>query len=343
MVGQSAPLTGDNAAFGTDIRDGAAAFFKSVNDAGGIGGKRIELITLDDGNDRKRATENAGKLLTTHNASVLFGFASATLSLDALPLAEKVKVPVFGVFTGAPIVFTSPVSFTIRPTYEQEMDKLLAFWQSNGIQRVTVLHYDDEVGLQNLKSVKDRLATYTKQPITSMSIKRNAPLSTDVLEAIIKSDPELLMSTVASAHAAKVVLDLRKAGKFYYVSSTSFVGASQFAKLVGTQGVGVSVTQVVPSPTSLTIPVVVECRRVMSAVQVQINYTNLESCIGAKILVEALRRTGRDTTRSALLNTIQTLGTYDAGGFNVTFSRSSRQGSRWVDLTVINKQGTYGS
>ena len=110
VVGQSAPLTGSNAAFGRDIRDGAAAYFKSVNAKGGVGGMPVELVTLDDKNDRKQAGVNTQQLLTTHDAVALFGFASATLSLDAMPQAEKAGVLFFAPFSGAdPVRKPSPV------------------------------------------------------------------------------------------------------------------------------------------------------------------------------------------------------------------------------------------
>jgi branched-chain amino acid transport system substrate-binding protein len=344
VIGQSAPLTGENAAFGKDIRDGAAAYFRMINDAGGVAGKKIELVTLDDANDRKRAGANATKLLNEREAVALFGFASATLSLDALPQAEQVKAPVFATFTGATAVRKSPVVFTIRPTYEEEMDKILEFWQSNGIQRVTVVHYDDEVGVQNFNAVAERVKRRTNQPVTSVPIKRNVAMSEDVVKAIVKSDPQLLLSTIASKPAATMVEILRKDNKYYSMSSTSFVGAAQFAKLLGPLGAGVSIAQVVPGPNNGGVPVVAECTRAMKAAQVnEVNYTNLEACIGAKILVEGLRKAGKDNSRSGLLKSLQSLGAYDAGGFNVTFSRGAQHGSKWNELTVITKTGGFRS
>jgi branched-chain amino acid transport system substrate-binding protein len=343
VLGQSAPLSGDNAAFGKDIRDGALAYFNLVNAAGGIGGKQIELVTLDDANDRKRAGENAATLLNVNRAVALFGFASATLSLDALPLAERLRAPVFATFTGAPVVRKSPVTFTIRPTYDQEMEKILEFWQTKGVQRVAVIHYDDEVGLQNLASVAERVKQRTNQPVMSVPIKRNATIADESIKKIIASDPELVVSTVASSHAAGTLEKLRNQSKFYYMSATSFVGSSQFLKLVGNKGAGVSITQVVPSPASVTIPVVVECRRALAAAKLsELNYTNLEACIAAKVLVEGMRKTSRDVTRGSLLNALQNLGNFDTGGFTIAFSRGSNHGSKWTDLTVITKAGTFG-
>ena len=87
IVGQSAPLTGGNAAFGNDIRSGANAWFAAVNAKGGVNGRQIELVTIDDKNDRKTAGANAKTLLENPDLVALFGFASATLSLDAIPQA----------------------------------------------------------------------------------------------------------------------------------------------------------------------------------------------------------------------------------------------------------------
>ena len=150
MIGQSAPLSGSNAAFGTDIRDGALAYFKSVNAKGGVDGRQIELVSLDDKNDRKLAGANAQKLLQENKVSALFGFASATLSLDAMPLAEKADVLFFAPFSGAnPVRKASPVVFTLRASYPEELEKILAFWTGAGLKQVVVIHYDDEGRLRN--------------------------------------------------------------------------------------------------------------------------------------------------------------------------------------------------
>ncbi len=74
VIGQSAPLTGSNLSFGIDTRDGALAYLKTVNAEGGIEGRQIELLTLDDKNDRKIAAVNTVKLLQESKVSALFGF-----------------------------------------------------------------------------------------------------------------------------------------------------------------------------------------------------------------------------------------------------------------------------
>ena len=101
VIGQSVPLTGANAELGNDIRNGALAYFARLNEAGGVHGRRIELVTLDDANQVPRAELNTRKLVEEQGVFALFGYASATLSRPALPIVEKHRVPFLAPFTGA--------------------------------------------------------------------------------------------------------------------------------------------------------------------------------------------------------------------------------------------------
>ncbi|MBI3715194.1 MAG: ABC transporter substrate-binding protein, partial [Betaproteobacteria bacterium] len=125
VIGQSAPLTGGNAELGNDIRNGALAYFKKVNDAGGVRGQKIKLVTLDDKNDTKLSAENTKKLLEGEEAVALFGYASATLSIPAMPAVAAAKVPFFAPFTGADAIRKqNEYVFTVRATYADEIDKI---------------------------------------------------------------------------------------------------------------------------------------------------------------------------------------------------------------------------
>src|SRR6058998_2434547 len=88
VIGQSVALSGSNADIGRDMRDGALAVFAKVNASNALG-RRIQLVTLDNANNRQRAAENTQQLLGKHGALVLFGYNSATNSIDALPLAVQ--------------------------------------------------------------------------------------------------------------------------------------------------------------------------------------------------------------------------------------------------------------
>lgn len=340
LIGQSAPLSGGNAKFGQDIHDGAQAWFSWLNSRGGVQGKPIELLSLDDKNDRKQAGVNAGQLLDNKDVLALFGFGSATLSLDALPQAEKRGTAFFAPFSGAnPVRTNSPVLFTVRASYGEEMEKMLNFWTSLGFKRVSVIHYDDEVGKQNLEVVSQYLKKINLVP-TALPLKRNAPVGKPEVQALLAQKPEVLLNTALSGAAAQLQKELVAQGRMIPTSSLSFVGADQYITAAGPASAGVSIAQVVPSPTS-ALPAVRECAHALEAagIKTPMNTTQLEACFGAKVLAEGIRRAKKPVTRTSLLESLSTLGTYDLGGYKITFGNGSQHGSKFVDLAMVTREG----
>src|SRR5215470_743244 len=154
VIGQSTPLSGSNKELGQDIRNGALAYFKKVNEAGGVNGRKIELASLDDGNTVPRAEANTKKLVEEDNVFALFGYASATLSRPALPYVDKHKVPFLAPFTGAdPMRVFNKHVYNMRASYADELEKIVEHYTTFGIKRFSIVYYDDVVGKENLTAV----------------------------------------------------------------------------------------------------------------------------------------------------------------------------------------------
>lgn len=340
VVGQSAPLTGGNAELGNDIRNGALAYFRKANEAGMLPAK-IKLVTLDDRNDTKASAENTQKLVNEENAVVLFGYASSTLSIPAMPVVTENKVPFFAPFTGADTIRKqNDFVYTIRSTYADEIEKIVNFWGNLGSTRITVLHYDDTVGKQNFETVASVLRKFGKQPV-SVAIKRNTEISDANFNAVVASDPNVLVVTTLYAPAAQLIKRLKAANKAYMVTSLSFAGASQLAKALGQDASGVSVAITVPAPRAQSVPVVKECSEAWTAAghQDAMSVTALESCIAAKVLVEGMKRAGKDVTRASLHRALTALGRYDAGGYVVDFKPNFRHGGSYVGMALLRPNG----
>ncbi len=345
IIGQSTPLTGANADLGNDIRNGALAYFEKVNAAGGVNGKQIKLVTLDDKNDTRLSGENTKKLLNENKAVALFGYASSTLSIPAMPFVKESRVPFFAPFTGADTIRKqNDFVYTVRATYSDEIEKIINFWGSLGSTRVTVLHYDDTVGKQNFETVARTLQKFNKQP-TSISIKRNADLPEEVIKRIAASDPQIILVTTLYAPAAQMANKLRAANLPYLITSLSFVGASQLAKALGPEAAGISVALTVPTAKSISVPVVKECVEAWTALgqKETMNVTAIESCIAAKILVEGMRKAGKEITRESLQRSLSALGRVDLGGHVVEFKPGFRHGGKFVDIAVILANGELRS
>ena len=341
VVGQSAPLTGGNADLGNDIRNGALAYFKKVNDAGGVPAGRIRLVTLDDRNDTKLSGENTRKLLDDDGVVALFGYASSTLSIPAMPAVAEHKAPFFAPFTGADAIRKqNDYVYTVRATYSDEIEKIINFWGNLGSTKVTVLHYDDTVGKQNFETVANVLKKFNRTPV-SVPIKRNVDITDADFSAVVAADPNVLVITTLYAPAAQLVKRLKAAGRATMVTSLSFAGASQLAKALGPDATGVSVSLTVPTPRSATVPVVRECNEAWSAAGHKdgMSVTSLESCIAAKVLVEGMRRAGKDLTRSSLHRSLSALGRYDAGGYVVDFKPNFHHGGSYVGMALLKSNG----
>ena len=341
VVGQSAPLTGGNAELGNDIRNGALAYFRKVNDAGGLPQGKLKLVTLDDRNETRLSAENTAKLVSEHNVVALFGYASSTLSVPAMPTVLEHKVPFFAPFTGADTIRKqNDYVYTVRSTYADEIQKIINFWGNLGNTKVTVLHYDDTVGKQNFDTVANVLKKFDREPV-SVAIKRNADITEANVKDVIASDPNVLVITTLYAPAAQMIKKLKAANRATMVTSLSFAGASQLAKALGPDATGVSVSITVPTPRSNGVPVVRECNEAWtsSGQKEAMSVTALESCIAAKVLVEGMKRSGKDLTRASLHRSLSALGRFDAGGYVVDFKPNFRHGGSYVGMALLKPNG----
>jgi len=339
VFGQSAPLSGANAELGNDIRNGALAYFRKVNDAGGVHGRKIELLTLDDGNQVPRSEANSKKLVEENHVFALFGYASATLSRPALPTVEKHKVPFLAPFTGAdPMRVFNRYVYNMRASYADELEKIVEHYTTFGIKRFAVVYYDDAVGKENVTAVDNALK---KRGLTAVSYgvfkDRAKPDIEGGLKEVRKGEPEVVIFTTLYKATADFIKAADKSGFGAQMVSNSFVGASALAKELGKDGAGVAIAQVVPPPTKRSVSVV---REYQDAIEKQLgkkdySFTSLESYIAAKVAVEALKRAGPRPTREAFLSALDNLSNYDAGGYLVSFSPTNHNGSSFVELTVI--------
>jgi len=341
VIGQSAPLSGPNAELGNDIRNGALAYFKKVNDAGGIHGRKIELVTHDDANQVPRAEANTKRLVEEQPVFALYGYASATLSRPALPFVEKHRVPFIGPFTGAdPMRAFNKHVYNIRASYADELEKIVEHFVPLGVKRFSIVYYDDVVGRENFAAVDRALKKRNLQAVSIAALKERAnPDIAAGVKEIAKGTPDVVILTTLYKASSDFIKLARRSGVDAQMASNSFPGANPLAKELGAQGAGVIVATVVPPPTKRSLQVVKEYQEAIEKQtgKKEYSFTSLESFIGAKVAVEALRRAGAHPSREAFMRELDGLRNFDAGGYLVSFSPANHNGSSFVELTVIGK------
>lgn len=343
IIGSSAALSGTTGYLGTNYMRGAMSYINRVNDGGGVNGRKIKIISLDDQYDPPKTISNTQKLISDHKVFALFNYVGTPTIIKVLPLIEEAKIPLVGLFTGANTLrdpFRKYI-FNIRASYYQETEEMMRYSvDSLGLSRIAVFYQSDAYGLDGLEGVKIALKKRGLEIVGSGSYNRGTTEVEKAVEEIAKTDPELIIMVGTYSPSAKFI-KLYKAknlpAKFY---SVSFVGPHKFLEVLGDDAEGVMVTQVVPPPSSNTYKAVEEFNADLekSYPGEHPMFGSLEGYINAKVLVEALKRSGRNVTRTGFINALESLDNYDVGiDEGVTFSSNNHQAFNRIYSTIIEK------
>ena len=344
VIGQSASLTGNQAEIGQQVRDGALAYFEVVNRKGGVNGRKIRLITVDDAGNTEKGEANTKQLIEQDKVLLLFCYTGRNTSEKALPLVEKHDIPFFGAATGGASIhgsFNRNV-INVRASYDLETQALVRYLVSTGQSKIGFIFHKDDLKKSNLKMTEDAAATHGLKLAGSAQVDRN---STEVKEAVSimsKLNPDAVITNAAIKPLGEFVRQMRKAGATGQFLSVSFVG-TPIVKELGADSAGLIMAQVVPLPTRRQTPVVGEYHRALATAGAKPDYSfnGLEGFITAKVLVEGLQRAGRDLTRAKFIKAIESISDWDLGGYHVGYSPTNHNGSKYVDITVINRQGLF--
>ena len=340
LIGQSAAFSGPASELGNEMRAGALAYFQQVNAAGGVNGRKIELRSLDDGYESDRAAANTKKLIDD-GVFLLFGYVGTPTSNASKPIFTAAKVPFVGPFTGAESL-RNPLNryiFNIRASYFDETEKIVGQLAGQTLTRIAVFYQNDDYGKAGLAGVERAMQKRNMKIVATGTVERNTTDVAAAVAAISKADPQGVIMISAYKSCAAFIKAMRAAGQNPQFMNVSFVGSKALAHETGPAGRGVGISQVVPFPWNLSARVVKDYQQALSASTGKQNYsfTSLEGYIAAKVLVEGLRRTGKDLTREKFIAAMEDIRDFDVGGYTVSFSPTDHNGSKFVELTVIGK------
>jgi len=344
VLGQSAAFSGPAQQLGIQMRDGMKLWFDHVNRQGGIRGRKIRLVTRDDGYESALAAENTRKLIQEDNVFALVGYVGTPTSKASLPIFTAAKVPFVGPFTGAELL-RDPFNryiFNVRASYYNETDQIVQQLLTTGSKRFAVFYQNDSYGQAGLKGVEIAVSKRGGEIVSTGTVERNTVDVAKAVKAIIPTRPDaVIMISAYKSIAAFIRAAKREAynGQFYNVS---FVGSTALSNELGKDGHGVAISQVVPFPWSRKVEVVREFHELAAKAKVDINFSSLEGFLVAKVTVEGLRRVGgRPLTRERFIEAMETMNSADFGGFLVSYSRKDHNGSKFVDLTIIARDGGF--
>ena len=340
VLGQSAAFTGPAAQLGIQMNRGARVLIDQVNAAGGVGGRQIELRTLDDGYEPERCKANTEKFLRD-GVYALFGYVGTPTCMAALPLVNEARTPFVGPFTGAEAL-RDPFSryvFHVRASYFDETALVVKNLTSLGLNRIAVFYQDDSYGMAGLTGVQRALEARGLKPAALGTVQRNSVDVAAAVQAILPAQPQAIVQISAYKSCAAFIREARKAGFGGTFFNVSFVGTQALADELGRAGQGVMISQVMPYPYSPATAITREYLDALKAAggDAPPNYSSIEGYIAAKVLVEGLKRASKPTP-DGLVAGLESINT-SFGGFNVAFGPRKHTGSSFVDLSMLTEDG----
>ena len=343
LLGQSVALTGPAQQLGLDMQQGARLYFDAVNSRGGVHGRKIVLKTLDDGYEATRAVENTKKLINEDRVFALFGYVGTPTSAASMPIFTEARVPFVGPFTGAESLRNpvNPLIFNVRASYYDETEAIVQHLTAMSVDRIAVFYQNDAYGQAGLAGVERALKKRNLPIIAKGTVERNTVDVKKAVAEIDKANPQAVIMISAYKSCAAYIRETKAAGQNPTFWNVSFVGSKALAKELDKEGRGVQISQVMPFPWDSSVPIVKEYQRAMAEARAEPGWGTLEGYIAAKVMVEGLRRAGRNLTREGFVRAMEGIQDFDLGGFKVNYGPGNRSGSKFVDLTIISKDQKF--
>lgn len=344
LIGQSCALKGPYQALGKGMRDGALTYFHYINSMGGIRGKKIRLISYDDGYEPNACIENSKKLINEDGVFLLFGYVGTRASMAAVPLAIREGIPYFAPLSGAEFLRDQAIRyvFNIRASYYQEtetmVERLIA---DKGIRRISVFYQNDFYGKAGLEGVRRALSKRDLEILNEVHYPPDTVEVVPAVKALLITKPGAIIMIGTCSPSARFVQLMREAESESIFLNISSVGADALAGLLMNQGIGVTITQVVPYPFDTRVPAVAQFHQLAKRFmpKVEPNFINMEGFIAAKALCKILLDIPSSITREGFIKSAENQTNVDLGGFFFSFSQDNHQGSDFVSLFQVGPGG----
>ena len=344
VLGQSTDLTGPLGELGSAMHQGAQAAFAAVNARGGIQGRSIVLNTLDDQYDVQKGLANVKQLMADPNTFALFN-CMGTANVEAmLPLVLESGIPFFAPFTGAQLSRVPQRNvFNIRASYAEEAEKLVQHLNTLGIKRIAIAYQANSFGKEVFNATQRSMAKLGLPDGPSATVENNASDAATAAAKIAQAQPEAVLIGLAGKPAMEFVKSFRALRRGTSLYGLSVLGTSANIAALGADGVGMALTQVMPLPTNPVVPVSREFMQAWKAIgaKAEPSHLALEGYINARVFCEALQRAGKNPTRASFIDATWSLRKLDLGGFEVHATEPGRNASRFVELTLVGRDGKY--
>jgi branched-chain amino acid transport system substrate-binding protein len=347
LFGQAAALEGPSSALGQGMRQGILAAFAEINARGGVHGRKLELISRDDGYDPDRSVAQTTRLIEEDKVFALIGAVGTPTTSVTVPIARARNVPFIGPFTGAAFLRAPDlynVVVNIRASYGAEAEAWIKHLTEDlHLKSIAIFYQDDSYGRDGLAGVKLALEKRGMELTAEATFERNTRAVASAMRTLKRAEPEAVVMVGTYGPCAEFIRLARRGGFNPVFVNISFVGATALARDLGPEGQGVVVSQVVPFPWDSSIKVVADYQAAEKALDPNLkpDFVSLEGYLSGRLVAAALEMAGPNPTRADMLQLIHDVGRFDVSGDIITFGQNRREAPAKVFLTVIQPDGTF--
>jgi branched-chain amino acid transport system substrate-binding protein len=343
VIGQVVGLTGPIAASVKEQRAGAQMVFDEINAAGGVAGKPIRLITQDDGFSPTRTVALTEALIKSDNPVALF-MLRGTANIEAtLPVIDAAGIALVAPSTGAGSLHQPALKhvFMLKTPFQTEVKKAMEHLATIGVTRVAMVHPQDSFGRDASTALNENAAARKMQVLSMQPFKRPLTDVSAMVAELVKVQPQAVFAIGAQDEMIRLIKESRKEGLRTQFLTLSNNSSKAFVQGLGADGVGVVVTQTVPSKVAGKFSVVDDFQKMALRAKIDPSDAAMEGYLAARLMVEALRRAGKDANRERVLNALNSMSKLDFGGLSLGYSPTDHTGLEYVEMSIINDKGRF--
>jgi branched-chain amino acid transport system substrate-binding protein len=341
-VGMVAGFSGPVAGLVQESADGAKLYLDAFNAQGGLRGQPVELVTRDDRYDPATAAA-AAKALAGEGVIALMLSRGTGPTEAMLPVLKAHRLPLIAPATGAISLHQplQPQLFHLRASHQREAERAVKHLAGIGVKRITVVQVNDAFGNDAGTGAIKGLDALKLRAMSHLRFDRNRPDLAPTMQAVAKAGIEAVVLIGPGYAVVEGIRALRAAGSTAHVATLSNNASSDFVKALGEHARGVVVTQLFPYERSTANPLVREALGLARlAGRTELTPAQLEGFAAAKLLVEALKRAGRDIGREGLIKALEG-ARLDLGGLQVHYSDKNHAGLEFTDVSIIGPDGKF--
>jgi branched-chain amino acid transport system substrate-binding protein len=341
-IGGSVVLSGPLGPQTADYGAGSRLYFDAVNAKGGVHGRKIVYTSVDDGFDVKRAVANTKRLIEEDKVFLIYNNTGTAQTAAILPMAAETNTVVFGPVTGASALRQAYNRhlFHVRAGYADEARRIVRQLQEIGITSIATFHQEDAFGNALLAEVRNAASAAKVTIAAQASVDPKKPDFAAAAAAIVKGAPQAVVMCTAGATFTGFAKALAAAGAHPGLYGFSVVSVDQTTHDLGPAARGIVLAQITPALTNRSNPAVNEYLTLVGARGDAVpSQSMFEGFVHARLLVEGLRRAGRDLTTDSFIHALESSGEISFGKFAAHYSPSSHSGSSYVELAIIGNDG----